>query len=354
MTIIKYLLYLLLFYCGATRILFSLIQRVTGNKYAVILRYHHIFRGMGSMFSLGVSDTIFEEQVVYLKKHFNLTTLESLVNELENGPSSSKMSVVLTFDDGFKDNYELALPVVKKHNAAGKLFVPTECVEKGQVTWTEQLRIVFGSGSLTDQILIPTDPPHKLSVRTQKEALQSLDAMLTLLKELPEKTRRDVFAQVWEQFPLERETAGCCRDGMMDWAMVRECQDNGLTIGSHGQTHAIATRLDPTEFQREAKNSKREIEKRTGVPCLFFSYPNGIETRFNEQTKEILLKTHYRAAVTSANGFVKKGDNLYELKRMSIANLPLFITMNQILTDFFREIMMDRKSNAPIRETQES
>jgi len=334
----KFLIFFIAFYAGATRLLILLISTLHREKNSIVLIYHHIFKDTGDIIFPGVTEQVFKKQVEYLTQRFDLVPFEKIIGGLQNGMKFSRIPVALTFDDGFQDNFSLALPILKRNCAPATFFVTTDHISTGNMIWTEEMRTLF-SGEITPKsISMPFSHSVEFPLRDRKEKYRALFSLLCALKNMEEGQKESALDKIKELLDQPPDLRHDSQSTMMSWEMVKECLESGVTIGSHGQTHAIATGIAPNRFQQEVKCSKGEIEVQTGTTCLYYAYPNGTRGDFNDRTKKILMDAEYEAAVTTIDGVVKKTDDPFELKRKVPRNLPLFITVNDILLAYVREL----------------
>jgi predicted ATP-grasp superfamily ATP-dependent carboligase/peptidoglycan/xylan/chitin deacetylase (PgdA/CDA1 family) len=347
----KYTFFFIIYYLGITRVMISIISMLHRNKYSLVLIYHHVFRDLGDLFSTGVGEEVFEKQVQSLKRYFEVISLDELILGLNKVRKNRRIPVAITFDDGFEDNYSVALPVLERHNIPATLFLATENINSGKTIWTEELRTLLSDNTTPACISMPTPPHSELSLKDEKERYRALITLSQKFKALPEVERKEAFDRVKRELSRVSETTTAPGNAMMSWEMVRSWLEQGMTLGSHGKTHAIATRIKPDEFRKEIDDSKKEIESQAGAPCVLYAYPNGEPVDFNGKTKELLIDTKHKAAVTCVPGFLKKGDDAFELKRKSMGNLPLFVTMNELLSDLIKESAKDSDARSNSHQT---
>jgi sugar transferase (PEP-CTERM/EpsH1 system associated) len=286
----------------------------------VILAYHRVLpldRALRYPFPAMVMPTdLFEPQIAYLARHHTVLDFPEAIRLLQS-ERLPKRAVVLTFDDGYRDNYEHALPVLKKYDVPATFFVVTGVLDGAVRLWWED---------------VAKDVEELAKNRSTLAAKESQlpDWMAVLLQGLQKDGRPDVIAQeaVRRLNGLSRRArrqslqalsvvanrgAGDGCDAMLTWDQVREMHRSGMHIGSHTVTHAFLDELPPEEAQREIAGSVTRLQEELGVPVRMFAYPRG---RSCESIKPLLRQCGIEAAVTTTVGRNAPGGDLLELRRL--------------------------------------
>jgi peptidoglycan/xylan/chitin deacetylase (PgdA/CDA1 family) len=247
----------------------------------------------------------------YLSTNFSILTLEEAVRMLQDRDMPED-AIAITFDDGYRDNFVNAFPILKKLSIPATIFLSTDAVESDRVIWHDRVfsafretRVPFIEG-FSDQsrayCLTSTDDKLKAQkdflnfVRSQcnEERLRWLD---WLVEEL--------------QVTVGEEVPGL----MLSWKEAQAMKTEGIAFGSHTVTHPILSRLPLKQVRREITQSKEIIERKLGSPITAFAYPNGSELDFNNCTKALLRDAGYKCAVTTQFGSNDFNQDLFELRR---------------------------------------
>lgn len=285
-------------------------SRRAGNR-ITLLMYHRITPER-DVLGLSVSPQFFELQLQFLKSRFEIVSLGEAVSLLEAGAISGEYAV-LTFDDGYRDNYDHAFPLLKKYQVPATIFVTVEGLETGYFGWYVFDQAILNSESealdLTEFGLGAVD----ISTGAARE--QAIYRLHRELKQCDHGKRE----AVTEKVIAENFDHTTCERVMLNWSEAKEMQDGGLvTIGSHTMTHPILTRVADERARWEILQSKAVIEERLGSRVEFFAYPNGTEQDFNEGIIEILKDAGLSVACTTSPGSVVGGDNPFRLPRMDV------------------------------------
>lgn len=253
-----------------------------------VLMYHHINPHKGDMVT--VTPEVFEGQMEYLHKAgYRTLKIDELVDFIEGSLEIKERSAVITFDDGWLDNYMYAFPVLKKYSINATVFVITGRIERASESKTEQ-PLSF--------------PKHNES------------------KLLIEKN---------EDYKV-----------VLNWEIIKEMSDSGLVeFYSHTKSHAKCNELSEDELLKELGEPKKIIEEKLGRPCPYLCWPYG---KYNESALRIAQEAGYKAIFTTHHGIVKKDSDPFAIKRIvvkdSIAWLKkrMLIYTNPVLSGFYLKI----------------
>lgn len=308
---------------------------------AVILMYHQVCQRKDDPWELAVHPDHFYSHLEYLKKNFEVLPMTDLVDRVVN--HKLRKAVAITFDDGFKDNYSNAAPLLDWLEVPATFYVATTAMQEGKVYWWDELQhIVFDSYAL----------PQQLEIEIQGESVRfsffSDNILHTRLVNqihawnfnLPIPNERvALYMMLWYRIkPLGYAQQSAVLDGIRDWAgwgevvyregttmSVREMQMLGqnplFSIGAHSVHHAMLSQRDPVEQAYEVKESKRQIEKWLGKPVTGFAYPYG---NYNQVTQKILKESGFRYAVSAERKVVTVEDDPFALPRIQVKNWSVY------------------------------
>lgn len=301
---------------------------------AVILMYH----GFSPPCECVRPDTLgkhqpinfFEQQLQFIVEYCNPVSLERVLSGLPLPPRS----VVLTFDDGYRNNYKLAFPLLQRYNAPATIFVTTGFVDQTHPLWNDRLEYLIAN-SVGACVEIKCDGVAlQLATGTEQEKQASLAKANHLFKVMPETQKQRLLNALEEALKVSWEWNNIpdmiCPLG---WGEIREMQRSGLVaIGSHTVSHPILSRCDEAQLKDELKLSRQRIEEETEAPCHLFAYPNGEAGDYSEQSIEWLEKSGYTGAVTTIGGMVDTSSyDRYQLPRYGtdepwVENFKMLVT----------------------------
>jgi peptidoglycan/xylan/chitin deacetylase (PgdA/CDA1 family) len=269
----------------------------------------------------------FENQLVFLKRFYCVLPLTELVDRSAKRDLPLR-SVAITFDDGYRDNYEYAFPLLKKHKIRATIFLTTRAIGNNLVLWHDR---IFDALRFTQKSHVKLSALQncELQLHTEKAKVNALAAILSCAKRSMPEERLHLIEELESE--LAPNIAKELRTPMLSWDQVREMHGMGIDFGSHTVTHAIVSKLDERQLRIELAESKLEIENQIREPINLFAYPNGSQADFNDEAKAMLKGLGYRAAVTTMRGFNTCFQDPLELKR----GQPWQHDMEQFRMSFF-------------------
>lgn len=259
---------------------------------------------------LSVSKENFAAQVRELSKHFNVTSLPECVEALRAGSLGPK-TLVLTFDDGYKDNLINALPILEEYNIPATIYIATGLIDRtAELWWFEQEFIVRNCSSFKFQWEDWNCKWNLVSPEEKYIAIQSLNDMFKSFSLEKQQSFMEVLRLQYDQtYSYDEE--------MLTWDQVRLLDQHPLiTIGAHTVNHPVLTNLEPEALLSELKVSKQRLEEELGHPILHFAYPFGGRPEVGEREFAAACECDFASAVTTRSG------NLYHEHRNFLYSLP--------------------------------
>lgn len=302
--------------------LVNLFKRLPMRNKLVILNYHRI-RSSGSQFRTAFDDGVysvdedeFARQIKWLKHNTLILSENELISHHGNSgflpPMTSTPCVVITFDDGYRDNYTVALPILKFFEVPAILFVATQMINTRQLSWWDIIAF-----------LVKHSRKPFIAVNSQKFFLpdQQQDAILffqqRMKQEQYEKTKY-LLSELSEACDVALPDSAMQDPEILTWEEIREMAGHQIAIGSHTHTHRVLSTISLSSQKEEMILSKLVIEENIGSPVLTISYPVG-ELRFiTAETAAIAADSGYLLGFTTNTG-VNDWNNIqpYGVKRIA-------------------------------------
>ncbi len=293
---------------------FSRRNRNRVNGQLIILTYHSFCRTKQASNSLLASLPIkvFEKQIIFLKKYFHIVSLKdgvaSLSRQLQEGSLDeySKPLLSITIDDGFKDNFDNAFPVLKKYEIPATIFLATDFIDNKRGPWPTQILEALEKTTLSN-ISISSDFPIK--TRAQKDVVaQILKKEWKVLSpqmrfERLEELRKNLHVDDRSLYPP------------LDWKSVKIMNQYGIDIGSHTVYHSILSDVEENVIDSELLESKIRIEEELQHSCDMLAFPDGGS---NDKVRKMTKKSGYSIAVTQNLGINTPGRDYCNMFRVEI------------------------------------
>ena len=309
-----------------------------------ILEYHDFCQHDAEEHEGVVSVARLRRHLRHLKRDFRLVTVAQAAEALARGLDEDLM--VITCDDGYATNLELAWPVLREEDVAATIYVTSGFVD-GEPLWFD-----FGRRALSAL----RQSPEKLSTSGREtlarvvgpELATHLDpgATVRYLKSVPGKDRHAVL-DVLADLDLDLLPGPT----PLTWDQVRELGEAGLEIGAHTVTHPILSRLPAAEQEREIVGSRERIEEATGIRPTTFAFPNGSAEDFGTETVEILRCQGFVANCTTIRGSNASGCDPMTLKRLGIgsdSNALLTARLSGLFDEGLRRLLPKTLRDSPV------
>ena len=281
-----------------------------------VFNYHRVGDAEATPFDPNVfscDEAHFDEQLATIKSRFQLVTIALLVEMLAERRSPSAPLALVTFDDGYHDNYTNAFPILKAHQMSAVFFVPTTFIGSRLVPWWDEIAWMVKT-TKRENITLPGLQPIRVDRQnfghTIRETLQTfmqdaapIDVKLEHLRTAMDCTMpTDVGASLF-----------------MNWDEIREMRAAGMEVGSHSLSHTILAHLSEEEQLKELSKSKEIIERELGETIPSVAYPVGRSTTYTTVTAKLAARCGYQLAFSFNSGFNRDlGTNRFDLRRMGV------------------------------------
>jgi peptidoglycan/xylan/chitin deacetylase (PgdA/CDA1 family) len=305
------------------------ILRAAGRLFppaAVILSYHSIVEDpTRTDHILGISRdrASFEAHMKTLAQRFSPVTVGDVAEFARSGRKLPPRAVAVTFDDGFADNCEVALPILNRYEIPATFYIMVDAVENGRLPWYCRLRYAVNTTKKSEWL--DAQGRQTYSFATPAERKRALTATWEVGARLTGTLQQDFIRSVEQS--LEVEPAEAPHGYMMTWEQVRTLKKAGHTIGGHTVTHPNLAQVSEGEAHFEITECKKKLEQEMTGPIDDFSYPHpALNPQWSKQTLEITRQAGFKSAALTTCGPVRSGDEPLALKRIySPADLDQFI-----------------------------
>lgn len=251
-----------------------------------------------------------------LRRHFTVLPLTELA-ERARLRELPKNGLAVTFDDGYRDNYTNAFPVLRELGLSATIFLTTDALDDNSLLWHDRVFDAF----------------H----RTRKaEARASLATVLARLRRSSPEERNRRIESLLEELALEPGVPPGWEK--LTWQQVREMASHGISFGAHTLDHPILTFVSEEEARRQIRESKKRVETELGSPVTMFAYPNGTASDFDRSTQRIVEEEGLALAVTTVSGANDESTDPYSLRRTGMwGDDPRLSTIRLALARLSRE-----------------
>jgi len=304
------------------------------NNKHIIVNYHYVEdpnENNAGMHPCSARE--FEKHVSFLKKHYRFASLQEVYESAKKKKDEKVCS--FTFDDGLKDQYEIAVPILKKYNAQATFFIITSVFE-GYVPSTQKAHMLFSKLPIAELIdsfasFLKKEYPHS-TVQHVIPKDKRLYPERRLYEDIPTANFKEVFLKVpykiKEHFlsdtlaRLKVEERGIFSSLFMGEDEVIQLQKDGFEVGSHTHRHHALTELDPEETKKDFLKSKTHFLRILGDTPAIFSYPHGY---IPDSYKDILKEEKFTHAVTIERRAVVADDSPFLIPRFDPIDIREFL-----------------------------
>jgi len=277
------------------------------TNYPVVFGYHKVVPNFpsaaeGVIPPMLISSRMFEQHLDWIGQRYSFISLDDIGSTLEQGKTFQRPVAAVTFDDGYRDIYHNALPILKRKGIPAAVFVVTGSVGTSHVLAHDKLyslllrvfsqsrnpsrtlsellrpltsvppRILQGSGMITNPFEMTRILLVKLSLSDVCRVVDALESRLGSPHEMMDGFKT------------------------LTWPMLAEMNSSGFTIGSHTRSHILLTNEHQSTIQQELEQSRLDLSTHLGIPINHFSYPDG---RFTSDSIRAVAAAGYRYAYTT-------------------------------------------------------
>jgi peptidoglycan/xylan/chitin deacetylase (PgdA/CDA1 family) len=308
-----------LFYSGALNLLRAGRYRGLANEgesrnlYSpfMVLLYHRVNPDNDPFFP-ALSVKSFDAQMSYLAANFQVLSLTEIINRIKQGLGIPPGTVAVTFDDGYRDNYVYAHPILNKYNCPATLFTATSYIGTEKLMWNDRLALAI-KFSTQKSITIPGSR-RSISLVTVPEKIAAIEQILETLKMLPEADNLRLLDEIFRRLHNKEPKS---EPLMLSWNELKQMADEGWEVGSHTANHVILTRVPFSQAKEEIRSSKSILERELDRPIRLFAYPNGKPGDYDLSIKAFLRDAGYICALTTIDRLNAQDVDLFEIGRKS-------------------------------------
>lgn len=308
----------------ASRIAHGVYGLVAGPRLSILI-FHRVRARTDAIFPAEVDAAHFERLMRFVARSFNIMTLVDAACRLQRGELPPR-ALVVTFDDGYADNVDVALPILQRCGLVASFFVSTGFLDGGRMWNDSVIEIVRACPHAT--IDLEAFGLGVCALKGPADRRVAIEMVLSRIKYMTLSARDEAIAHL-------KRLSGVARlpvDLMMRSDQVRQLHRAGMEIGGHTVNHPILTTLTPAEVEHEIAAGRNRLQEIIDAPVDVFAYPNGKPVRdYDASHVELLRRLGFAAAVSTAPGVAQPGDDLYQLPRLAPWGQSLSIWATRML-----------------------
>ena len=283
-----------------------------GSPRLTIVRHHRVYADRERpLYRLGVSESVLDAQVrTCVRAGLSPVTVREGLAWLAGARRGHR--IAFTFDDGYADNLDRAIPILQRHGARASFYLTVGLMQARQAPWWDELAHVLSSARQRSATVAWPDEPVELVVAHEEGRQRALRQLLPLLRVPPEEQR--------SRLDDLRERLDCHEDtpcALAPWEDAPRFAEGGMEAGAHTMGHPFLSLLSEERQAREIRDSVRAVRDATGAEVAGLAYPNGDH---DDRTVAAAQAAGLRYAVTTRTGDVRSGDSPFRLLRRGLSD----------------------------------
>jgi len=295
--------------------------RYLNRKKILILAYHGVTKRKFQIppWTLIPIDS-FERQLKFIKEKYNVITLKQAVAGITNGNKLPGNPAVVTFDDGYKNNLTLALPILQKYGVPATIFLTAGYIGSKEILPLDEVYLVITHSKNRNLITISEIGLGPLLFDSEEAILKSYYETVRVLKRFRTKDQNKYLALLKEILESDYEKSDIVEEfRILSREEIHKLAETGLVeFGAHTVSHEILTNISLKEAENEIFRSKKIIGEYLADDITLFAYPNGTEADYNGEHIGCLKKNGFICSVTTVPKLNAINENPYRLRRVNV------------------------------------
>jgi peptidoglycan/xylan/chitin deacetylase (PgdA/CDA1 family) len=281
-----------------------------------VLMYHGVLpevRVPAAYGDLFVSARDFLKHLRHLKQHYQPMSLDEVAATIAANKPFPPRAVAVTFDDGYENTVEVAVPLLAEAGIPATVFVPSDLIGTGRYLWFDCLRLLVRHAWRTG---VSFDLAPGIQVRAVVPLAQETHflGLSARILDLPVVARSAVQAEIQRLIDRDGLSVQFPEFALTNWPALRATVEGGiLSVGSHARAHGDLSGMSLQQQTEDLGASRQRIEQELGRPCVSIAYPYG---RWNPDTIVAAREAGYRCALTVENGFNETTTDPFRLRRI--------------------------------------
>lgn len=279
------------------------------NNYINVLLYHRVSNLNFDPWKLAIAPEEFDNHMRYIRDNYNIMRFE------DDWSNINEKTIIVTFDDGYADNFYNAIPILKKYDIPATFFISTNNIGTNLEFWWDELATMF---------YYINKHKIKFDYRGKAYNLEKIDGVRkacmevrNILMNMNSEKRREELNMLHDRMSIPIQGNDMNRT-MNQWEIQQLTKFNNISIGAHTKSHTKLSQLSVDSQKEEINESKEILEKISGQKIEIFSYPFGEDEDYTEQTVEILKTCGIKKAAVVKQGLYSKEYGEYRIPRNTV------------------------------------
>lgn len=290
---------------GALGLLQRAQRRLPARK-LVVLTYHRLAKrriddGPFLTGCINATEQSFRRQLALLSRFHNVVSLQQVVAAFCDGEDLPPAPVLITFDDGYRSCFDIALPVLREYGMSAAFFIPTRFVDRREVYGWDRISYLLHQ-TVREELVMDYPRPLRLSLANRPAAIDALTALFERWIEL-DHTRffTELEARLGVRWDGELEHR-CAEELVMTWDQVRALHRAGMAVESHTRSHRVLQTVPLSELPDELRGAREDLRRHVGVDSTTLAYPAGYPIGSDVELRRSVRDAGYRLGFTFGGG----------------------------------------------------
>lgn len=265
-----------------------------------------------------ILDNKFYAVLNYLKKKGYPLDVDEVVYTIKNKKKFPKNSFLISFDDGFENNYKVAAPILDELKIPAVFYFSTDFIENNTMSWIDKIEYCFEKKINKRSLQI--NKFGKFDISTLEKKIKSLDLIRSKVKSNFKINPEKLVKKIFKEFDMELiNNSNADIDKKINWKQINLLNNNALfTLGGHSHLHMPLTYFSEKISKYQISKSINLFKKNANIALRHYSYPEGQKKDFNKKIKSILKEFGIICCPSEINGFNNSKTNLFDLKRIQV------------------------------------
>jgi peptidoglycan/xylan/chitin deacetylase (PgdA/CDA1 family) len=312
-------------------------QRFIANIFdtpALILIYHRITELDFDPQLLAVKPDNFYKQVKYLKENYNIVSVNEFSNLINSNKKFPRGTILLSFDDGYYDNFYGAVPVLESLSTQALFYISTGLLNTNEETWWDQLEKIFYNNNLPEALSISVkNITYNFDTSGKEKIDYTYNKVHRLVKYLKVDKRKEILDKLFEWSKIEKRGRNTYRFLTFD-EVKKMNESNSAVIGAHTHSHTPLSILSYEEQKNDIEKSRKILENITGKEIKHFSYPFGAKKDYNADSLKISSELNFDFVCANYYSQVHRWSDKYSLPRVLVRDWEIDYFKNFIKKSF--------------------
>ena len=295
------------------------------KKNFTILLYHGVTNykpiGVENFSRKHIFSCDFENQMIYLKKNYKLISMDELVSLYKNSYLIDKdvNYAAVTFDDGFKNNFSTAAPILNKYKIPTMFYITTGLIGTKNLFWVDKIENYVNKANVNSFKLKLNLNYINFSIENSKQKIKTIKKIKSYCKLISRKDKDRIINELKKVTKYRHSKKIIKNYEILNWNEIRLMSKNKLfSFGAHTVDHEILSYLSKSEMISQIKKSVSTLSNKLNLNVKHFSYPEGQKIHYNQAAIKFLKKIGIVCSPSAVKGINSQNDDLFHLKRIMV------------------------------------